>query len=88
MTADTVLLVTTSYDLAPEYVGEALEHRGVPFFRLDTDRFPSEVQACFNPQDGLAISDGGRHISHREIKSVWYRRNVLPNLPEALDPWQ
>ena len=86
MTADTVLLVTTSYDLAPEYVGEALEHRGVPFFRLDTDRFPSEVQACFNPQDGLAISDGGRHISHREIKSVWYRRNVLPNLPEALDP--
>ena len=85
MTANTVLLVTASYDLAPEYVGAALERRGVPFFRLDTDRFPSEVQASFDPQRGLAISDGDRRISHREIKSVWYRRNVVPNLPEDLD---
>ena len=85
MTANTVLLVTASYDLAPEYVGAALERRGVPFFRLDTDRFPSEVQASFDPQRGLAISDGNRCISHREIKSVWYRRNVVPNLPEDLD---
>ena len=33
MTANTVLLVTASYDLAPLYVGAALERRGVPFFR-------------------------------------------------------
>ena len=85
MTANKVLLLTASYDLAPEYVGAALERRGVPFFRLDTDRFPSEVQASFDPQRGLAISDGNRCISHREIKSVWYRRNVVPNLPEDLD---
>ena len=85
MTANTVLLVTASYDLAPEYVGAALERRGVPFFRLDTDRFPSEVQASFDPQRGLSISDGDMHISHREVKSVWYRRNVAPNLPEDLD---
>ena len=85
MTANTVLLVTASYDLAPLYVGAALERRGVPFFRLDTDRFPSEVQASFDPQRGLSISDGDMHISHREVKSVWYRRNVAPNLPEDLD---
>ena len=85
MTANTVLLVTASYDLAPLYVGAALERRDVPFFRLDTDRFPSEVQASFDPQRGLSISDGDRHISHREVKSVWYRRNVVPNLPADLD---
>ena len=85
MTASTVLLVTASYDLAAEYVGAALERRGVPFFRLDTDRFPSEVQASFDPQRGLTISDGDRHVSYREVKSVWYRRNVVPNLPEDLD---
>lgn len=85
MTADTVLFVTASYDLAPEYVGPALERRGVPFFRLDTDRFPSEVKASFDPQRGLDISDGDIRISNREIKSVWYRRNVSPNLPEDLE---
>lgn len=85
MTADTVLLVTASYDLAPMYVGAALERRGVPFFRLDTDRFPSEVHASFDPQRGLTIYDGDTRVSQREIKSVWYRRNVAPNLPADLD---
>ena len=85
MRADRVLLVTTSYDSAPGYVGAALERYGVPFFRLDTDRFPSEVRASFDPQGGLTISDGERSISAREVKSVWYRRNAVPNLPEDLD---
>ena len=84
MTADTVLLVTASYDTAPEYVGPALERRGVPFFRLDTDRFPSEVRGCFNPHGDIVFSDGERRISGKDIKSVWYRRNVAPNLPENL----
>ena len=85
MIADTVLLVTASYDLAPLYVGAALERRGVTSFRLDTDRFPSEVRASFDPQWGLTISDEGRSISSGEVKSVWYRRNVVPDLPEDLD---
>ena len=85
MTADTVLLVTASYDPAPRYVGAALERRDVPFFRLDTDRFPSEVRASFDPSEGLTISDGARSISGKEIKSVWYRRHVDPNLPDDLD---
>ena len=85
MTADTVLLVTASYDAAPEYVGAALEHRNVPFFRLDTDRFPSEVLASFDPCGDVIISDGERTISGKHVKSVWYRRNVAPNLPEDLN---
>ena len=86
MTADTVLVVTASYDMAPEYVGAALDRRGVPFFRLDTDRFPAEVLASFDPQAGLKIRDGVRSISGKEVRSVWYRRNVAPNLPEGLEP--
>ena len=85
MTNNTVLLVTTSYDAAPEYVGSALERRGVPFFRLDTDRFPSEVRASFDPRGSIRISDGKRSISSKDIKSVWYRRHVAPNLPEDLN---
>ena len=85
MTADTVLLVTASYDEAPRYVGAALERIGIPFFRLDTDRFPSEIKASFDPQGDITISDGERSISGMDIKSVWYRRNVAPNLPDGLD---
>ena len=84
MTADTVLLVTASYDPTPTYVGAALECLGVPFFRLDTDRFPSEVRASFDPHGDILIYDGERSISGRDIKSVWYRRNVVPNLPDHL----
>ena len=69
----------------PGNVGAALERRDVPFFRLDTDRFPSEVRASFDPSEGLTISDGARSISGKEIKSVWYRRHVDPNLPDDLD---
>ena len=86
MTSDTVLLVTTSYDAAPKYVASALDRRGVPFFRLDTDRFPSEIRATFDPQGDLTITDGHRSISGKDVKSIWYRRNVKPMLPEGMDP--
>ena len=87
MTAHTVLLVTVSYDAAPEYVGTALERRSVPFFRLDTDRFPLEVVASFDPQGDLMISDGERSISSKEVKSVWYRRSVVPKSSRKPGPW-
>jgi hypothetical protein len=84
MTADTVLLVTASYDLASPYVQAGLERRSVPCFRLDTDRFPSEVQISLDPKQGLEISDGEQSITGNEIKSVWYRRHVAPVLSNEL----
>ena len=52
MTADKILCVTTSYDSVPGYVGATLVGYGVPFFRLDTNRFPSEAWANIDPQGG------------------------------------
>ena len=86
MTNEVILLVTASYDVAPEYVGAALERCGVSSFRLDTDRFPSEVQASFDPHGDITISDGELSISGKDVKAVWYRRNVAPKLPEQLTP--
>lgn len=85
MIADTVLFVTASYDQAPDYVAKALEQRGIQFFRFDTDRFPNEVRISYDPLTGVKIDDGGRTVSANEIRSVWYRRHVAPNLPESLD---
>ena len=84
MMPDPVILVTTSYDLAPDYVGAHLERKGVPFFRLDTDRFPSQVGIQFNQDGNLSIRDGESFFSHERIRSVWYRRNVAPELPDNL----
>lgn len=81
MTPDSVLLVTTSYDEAPDHVGAHLERCGVPFFRLDTDRFPRDVQIRFNPGGGLTFRDGVNSFSGEQVRSVWYRRNVAPLLP-------
>lgn len=85
MIPDSVLLVTTSYDEAPEYVSTHLERHGVPFFRLDTDRFPGQVEIQFNQEGNLSIRDGAAFFSGERVKSVWYRRNVAPDLPEGLD---
>ncbi len=86
MSIDTVLLVTTSYDVAPKYVGRALDRRGVPYFRLDTDRFPTEIRSNFDPHGELTIIDDDCRVSAKKIKSVWYRRSVKPNLPVDLKP--
>ena len=87
MTANTVLLVTASYDDAADLVARSINQLGASTFRLDTDLFPTEVTAVFDPHLGLELvnSDGAVHSS--EIKSVWYRRNVAPMLPDYVDQY-
>ena len=85
MTRDAVLLVTTSYDEAPDYVIAHLERYGAPFFRLDTDRFPGEVEIQFSQGGNFSIRDGATFLSGERVKSVWYRRNVAPQLPDDLE---
>ena len=87
MTDDVVLLVTASYDLAADYVAGGLNRLGVPTFRLDTDRFPLEVKASFDPASGLVLARGDQSVHSRQIRSVWYRRNVDAALPEYLDEY-
>lgn len=82
---DTILLVTASYDVAADYVGCALRNRKSLFFRLDTDKFPSQVQATFSPREGITFSSGSQRVAGRQIKAVWYRRLVAPDLPPGLD---
>ena len=85
MTRDAVLLVTASYDVAPEYVGASLDRMGVPYFRLDTDRFPAQIQATYDPNIGVTFSDDDQSIRGEQIRSVWYRRMRGPLLPSNLD---
>ena len=79
-----VLLVTASYDKAASLVEERLSKMGEPFFRMDTDRFPTEIKATYSPERGFAYRDGTRQIESEEIAAVWYRRNVSPSLPDTV----
>ncbi len=85
MRADTVLAVTASYDVAAEYVLKALQERGTPTFRLNTDEFPSSVAISFVPPDNIQFRANGRTLLGRSVKSVWYRRHVSPALPAELE---
>ncbi len=86
MIADTVLLVTASYDVAADYVLKSLRQRGNPAFRLNTDLFPSRVKASFRPPKDISIEDeNGKVVLGTSIKSVWYRRHISPELPEELE---
>ena len=88
MKTDTVLLVTASYDEAAKHVSDHLERLGIPSFRLDTDRFPTEVKATFDPHFGLDLHDKGTSVHSKQIKSVWYRRNVASILPDYISEYE
>lgn len=85
MTADTVLIVTASYDIAADYVVKALKRRGTPVFRLNTDHFPSQVKASFRSSGDIEFSVGTETLKGVSVKSVWYRRHVSPELPTELE---
>ena len=84
-TPDTVLLVTASYDKSADLVQEALTGLGEKWFRLDTDKFPCEVNSTYSPRSGFAYWEGTNRVESPEIKAVWYRRNVAPELPSETD---
>jgi glutathione synthase/RimK-type ligase-like ATP-grasp enzyme len=80
----TVLLVSASYDIAADYVARVLGSGGVAQFRLNTDKFPAQVRATFDPPRGFRLSDGQEELDSRDVTAVWYRRHVRPELPEDL----
>ena len=86
MKTDTVLLVTTSYDEAADLVQKQVQEAGAPVFRLNTDLFPQEVSAIFNPHRQTIFRWQDEQVSTDRIHSVWYRRHAAPALPDTIEP--
>ncbi len=90
MHRDAVLLVTHSGDyFTVDRVAEALARRGAVPFRLDTDRFPQEVQlaATFDHNGRRClVLDGERRLDLQQVRAVWNRRFWSPVFAEDLDP--
>lgn len=86
----TVLIITKSDDNdSVTMVADAIAERGGRGFRLDTDRFPTEVSliAEYNKSsERLAfISDAGE-LDSKEITAIWHRRlNIGGQIPASMD---
>lgn len=85
-----VLLLTHSGDFFTiDRVAEAIEKKGAIPFRLDTDKFPLEVQltAQFEGKKSFhQLTYNNQSIDSEQVKSVWTRRIWQPELTADLDP--
>ncbi len=77
----TVLLITHGNDNASvDELGRAIEARGVRAWRLDTDRYPTEVSFSVNegadtPRATLQGPQGSLALD--EVRAVWWRRTAV-----------
>ncbi|MEH2172565.1 MvdC family ATP-grasp ribosomal peptide maturase [Nostoc sp.] len=90
LSGDVVLLITHSGDFFTiDRVAEALSKKGVQPFRLDTDKFPLEVQltAHFDKSKSYhTIEYNNQSISTEQVQAVWMRRIWEPQLSQELAP--
>ncbi|QIR41346.1 MvdC family ATP-grasp ribosomal peptide maturase [Tolypothrix sp. PCC 7910] len=90
LSRDVVLLITHSADFFTiDRVAEALSKKGAKPFRLDTDKFPLQVQltAHFDKSKNYhTIEYNNQSISTEQVQAVWMRRIWEPKLSQELVP--
>lgn len=90
LSRDVVLLITHSGDFFTiDRVAEALSKKGATLFRLDTDKFPLELQlaAHFDKSKSYhTIEYNDQSISTEQVQAVWMRRIWEPKLSQELAP--
>lgn len=84
----TILIVTNSNDPTVDYVSQKFKSKNIPFVRLDTDWFMTEVQHSFGVSTGnlpysMRLEVKGESVDVNGIRGVWYRRPKDP-IPDPL----
>jgi len=84
-----ILVVTTTNDVTSDYVILALRERRIPYFRINTDTFPTTAQSTLRRtnRDGHAWDWSGPEGTCRvdRIRAIYYRRQRLPEFSSELD---
>lgn len=90
LSRDVVLLITHSGDFFTiDRVAQALSKKGVKPIRLDTDKFPQQVQLVAHFDESRSyhtIEYGNYSISTEQVQAVWMRRIWEPELSSQLAP--
>src|ERR1051326_1663071 len=85
-----ILIISTRVDLSTDYVIEKLSKFGAGFIRINTEDFPITAESSFRINHDAAnpawlwSSESQQSFALNEIRSVWYRRHRLPQLPESV----
>jgi len=83
-----LLIVSTKVDLATDYVVLQLEELGANFFRINSEDFPLAAHASYTPTPNPIlrwITSKDKFVNLRDIRSVWFRRHRLPEMPPEMD---
>ncbi len=84
-----ILLLTNKEDITADFVVLELQKRGVDYFRFNTEDFPKNVQISIDYANDFSgffsILKDKKRLLFKDIKSVWYRRPVLP-VPDTKIP--
>lgn len=79
----TILLITNRSDITTDVLVSRLQEREIPYFRLNTELFPSQlsIHIKYDPHfSGFLYDKHSRErLEFREIRSVYYRRPFPPN---------
>lgn len=91
----TILIVTNSIDSTADFAIDQFSIKNVPFLRLNTDKFLTEIRYNFDlysqNQYNLALELQGVTVDFDSISAVWFRRPVDPipdqsiTYPEAIN---
>lgn len=82
-----ILIVTNKEDLTVDYVIIELTKRGIPFFRFNTEDFPTKIFITFKHaghEISVDIWNKYKRIDLKEIKAAWYRRPGMPIISSAI----
>lgn len=83
MTEKAILILSNESDITTDLVVKRLRERGVPYMRLNTERFPLAVDGTIRMTDPVfdfELRTSSKHIIGGSILSVWYRRPLKPDL--------
>jgi len=78
-----VLILTHENDPHANAVYSSLERRGVPFFRVDTEKLTTDYEITFHSKSGLYIISGkNEEVTIDEEWNIWNRRVMDPEIPK------
>lgn len=83
-----VLILSNAQDTHVPLVSRALEARGCPWLRLDTETFGTQTTGEFAlgpDRSGVRLQTGKDEIAIDQVSAVWYRRPEPPALPALPD---
>jgi len=77
------LIVTNRGDHTADFLVREFERRQVPFLRLNTEDFPSDVILRWSSDGDHELRSAGHAYPLSEFPSVWYRRPIGPRQPKG-----